>query len=329
MHHFLLLGAGFSRNWGGWLASEVFDYLLGCPEILNNPPLRRALWKTEDDGGFEQTLSKLQSDHALNQSDRDQAIHAFELALMRMFDDMNAALLEVEDLEFPATQRNTVSELLVRFEGIFTLNQDLLLEHLYMRNSPRRTQLPGLKGLPGGDGRIADSWVNGLWTDSGETVVDQNLQPIFKLHGSRNWRTAAGSNMLVLGAAKTQLIRNSRLLQSYADIFEQSLSKPATRLMVIGYGFADTHINEVLLRAAARGMQMFVIDPRGSDLARALNQTRARGQIIAGTTEETLFEQCLIGASRRTLNEIFGADIVEQKKLERFFLAPHGTGALT
>jgi hypothetical protein len=59
-----------------------------------------------------------------------------------------------------------------------------------------------------------------------------------------------------------------------------------------------------------------------STLARSLNQTRARGQIIAGTPEEALFEQCLIGASRRTLNEIFGADIVEQKKLERFFLAP-------
>jgi hypothetical protein len=31
-----------------------------------------------------------------------------------------------------------------------------------------------------------------------------------------------------------------------------------------------------------------------------------------------LFEECLIGASRRTLREIFGADVVEQNKLERF-----------
>ena len=28
----LLTGAGFSRNWGGWLAIEAFEYLLGCPE---------------------------------------------------------------------------------------------------------------------------------------------------------------------------------------------------------------------------------------------------------------------------------------------------------
>jgi hypothetical protein len=33
MGQILLLGAGFSRNWGGWLASEAFEYLLGCPQV--------------------------------------------------------------------------------------------------------------------------------------------------------------------------------------------------------------------------------------------------------------------------------------------------------
>jgi hypothetical protein len=74
-----------------------------------------------------------------------------------------------------------------------------------------------------------------------------------------------------------------------------------------------------LAHGAQSGMQMFVIDPSGSDLARSLNRTRARGQITAGTAEEALFEQCLIGASRRTLRKIFGADVVEQKKTRTFF----------
>jgi hypothetical protein len=318
MQHFLLLGAGFSRNWGGWLASEVFEYLLGCPEIISNLHLRRALWKTKDAGGFEQTLALVQADRSLGDAERHQATHAFDSALMRMFDDMNAALLEVDELEFPTPQRNTVSSLLTRFDAIFTLNQDLLLEHLYMGGGFRATQLPGLQGLPSVDGRIADSWVKGLWTDSGQTLIDKNLQPIYKLHGSTNWRATAGGNLLVLGAAKTQLIQSSRLLRSYADIFEQSLSRTDARLMVIGYGFGDTHINECLARAAQHGMRMFVIDPKGSDLARSLNRTRANRQIIAGTPEEALFEECLIGASRRTLREIFGTDVVEQNKLERF-----------
>jgi hypothetical protein len=34
----LLTGAGFSRNWGGWLANEAFEYLLGSSHI--NQPTR-------------------------------------------------------------------------------------------------------------------------------------------------------------------------------------------------------------------------------------------------------------------------------------------------
>jgi hypothetical protein len=30
VHAYMLTGAGFSRNWGGWLADEAFEYLLGC-----------------------------------------------------------------------------------------------------------------------------------------------------------------------------------------------------------------------------------------------------------------------------------------------------------
>ena len=117
-----------------------------------------------------------------------------------MFDDMNAALLEVDDLEFPTPQRNTVSRLFARFDAIFTLNQDLLLEHLYMEG--RATQLPGLQGLPGPDGRIADSWVKGIWTDSGQTLIDKNLQPIYKLPWLDELAYQRSGNLLVLGAAK-------------------------------------------------------------------------------------------------------------------------------
>lgn len=45
MTSYLLLGAGISRNWGGWPASEAFEYLLGRQEIAGNEPLRRLLWK--------------------------------------------------------------------------------------------------------------------------------------------------------------------------------------------------------------------------------------------------------------------------------------------
>jgi hypothetical protein len=35
----------FSRNWGGWLADEAFEYLLGCKEIAQSAYLKSLLWK--------------------------------------------------------------------------------------------------------------------------------------------------------------------------------------------------------------------------------------------------------------------------------------------
>jgi hypothetical protein len=60
MKHYLLIGAGFTRNWGGWLASEVFEYLLGDPAVIGNPELRRLLWQHQTKGGFEAALDELQ-----------------------------------------------------------------------------------------------------------------------------------------------------------------------------------------------------------------------------------------------------------------------------
>ena len=52
----LLIGAGFSRNWGGWLASEVHDHLIGSRAVRENPAVRTALMETQKSGGFEAAL---------------------------------------------------------------------------------------------------------------------------------------------------------------------------------------------------------------------------------------------------------------------------------
>src|SRR2546427_6832509 len=64
MPHILLLGAGFSRNWGGWLADEAFEYLLGHPRIDDG--LRTLLWRYKGNGGFEAAVDEQQSETARN-----------------------------------------------------------------------------------------------------------------------------------------------------------------------------------------------------------------------------------------------------------------------
>jgi hypothetical protein len=60
MSHYLLLGAGFSKNWGGLLASEVFNDLLSADEL--DEFTRNLLYRANEPkgGGFEAVLAKLQ-----------------------------------------------------------------------------------------------------------------------------------------------------------------------------------------------------------------------------------------------------------------------------
>jgi hypothetical protein len=50
MTHLLLLGAGFSSNWGGPLPSDVFDWLLPRPEISGDAYLKQMLWNDRNAG---------------------------------------------------------------------------------------------------------------------------------------------------------------------------------------------------------------------------------------------------------------------------------------
>ena len=157
------------------------------------------------------------------------------------------------------------------------------------------------------------------WIPTGQIHPAQRMQPLYKLHGSSNWRDGANGSLLIMGGEKAREIQSHEILGRYAHEFQSQLSTPHTRLMVIGYGFRDPHINAVITAAVEGGLKFFLIDPAGSGLARSLNPTRQPGMIQVGTPLETVFETGLIGASRRSLPEIFGSDAVEHDKVLRFF----------
>lgn len=245
-----------------------------------------------------------------------------------MFADMNAALMEITGWEFQNHIDRTVGTFLTRFDAIFTLNQDVLLEHYYMNGnvglSGKRkwagVQLPGMKRIPAQEPIHSNSWARSTWSPLPEDlfIVDPACQPIFKLHGSSNWSRNDGRPMLIMGGAKSREIGQTPILNWYAEIFERTLSAQPSRLMVIGYGFRDEHINAVIGRAAEHGLKLFVIAPEGAELARRLNPTRAGG-IAVPTSLESIIEETLIGASRRPLSSIFGGDTAEHNKVMRFF----------
>ncbi|SRR5713101_6776680 len=319
MPHILLLGAGFSRNWGGWLADEAFEYLLGCPQLDDG--IRTVLWRYKGRGGFEAALSELQTETSQHFSVAllDHATKLDE-AIRRMFADMNKAFAAI-NFEFQNSIEYLLRSCLVRFDAIFSLNQDVLMEQHYLNGNVALSQyrswngwqIPGMQQLTGPDPRPHLS----RWSpmDPSKFVVEKNLQPYFKLHGSSNWidSSSSGRPMLVIGGNKPSAIARHPILKWNHEQFKANLSKPNTRLMVIGYSFGDEHINVAIRDAAEKGtLKLFLIDPSGVDVL-TKNRLAPPGYMF-----EKL-QPHLIGASRRLLSEIFGGDMVEHGKVMRFF----------
>jgi hypothetical protein len=323
MKHYLLLGAGFSRNWGGWLGSEVFEYLLGCPAVVADSDLQLRLWKHKDRGGFEAALEELQVE--ANRSGNRAQLGCLEGAIHKMFNDMDAGFRAPGGRPFKfefSLDEPGVRHFLSRFDAIYTLNQDLLLERHYFNSdfpliNPQRWSgwaMHGMRQIP----RAMDDYVVGqenipTYTPTENYIPTPTQQPYFKLHGSSNWRDADGRLIIALGGNKAGTIQATNVLRRYFEKFSTDLSSGDARLMVIGYGFHDQHVDAVIQKAVDdRNLKIFIVDPLGVDVAQENRDT------VVGKPPHR-FRGRVIGASRRSLGEIFGSDQVERSKLLRFF----------
>ncbi len=319
MNSVLLLGARFSRNWGGWLANEAFEYLLGCPQI--DAGLRDLLWKHRRSGGFEGALSQLQEEYFRTKSPiSEQNLRKLQDPILLMFSDMDIAFARV-NFEFQNDVAYLMRSFLIQFDGIFTLNQDLLMERHYVSNRGPSGRwsgcyIPGMRPVPS-EGMGLVEMNTGKWTPEPSTpVVQGGVQPFFKLHGSSNWIDESGKQLLVMGGNKVSIIDQYPILKWYHDQFKEYLVRPDTRLMVIGYSFGDAHINKIIQEAAGRGnLRIFIIDPLGIDV---IDENRHLPLYVPGPLVTNLGVH-VMGASRRSLGEIFGRDRVEHAKVMRFF----------
>jgi len=153
------------------------------------------------------------------------------------------------------------------------------------------------------------------WTPASPPfVVGARLQPYFKMHGSSNWYTNDGRNLLVMGCDKRFLIRQSDVLRWYHDQFKSYLSRPETRLMVIGYSFSDQHINEAIVEAWRNGTLkgMFLVDPAG----RAVLNPRGR---LPSSMRNDLEDIHTLGGSTRPISATFAGDEFEHQSFIDFF----------
>src|SRR5262249_37866972 len=203
--HILLTGAGFSRNWGGWLVAEAFEYLLGHPLIDDG--LRTLLWKHKDPG-FEAAVDELRTKP---RSDQERKLDS---AIRDMFKHMNEKFADRGYLDFYI--ESPVTELLDKCDAIFTLNQDLLLEQLYRNDASsmleRPWHMPGMEPKSQPPGTAIKDVTE--WREMSEFAVVADSRPYFKLHGSSNWiDTRSGKPLLIIGGHKPQAINRHPILK--------------------------------------------------------------------------------------------------------------------
>jgi SIR2-like domain len=322
MPHILLTGAGFSRNWGGFLANEAFEYLLGA--AASDPDLRRFLWGVKKrGGGFEDALAQLQGAFSSQWSAQtEQDFRNLTSAIYTMFGEMSLAFA-ARQFEPQTNVPMMVGTFLSQFDAIFTLNQDTLLELKFFGHvvGGKYTDcyLPGIKytGTTWSLSTMAKT-INLRTPDPAGFHLVSGRIPYIKLHGSCDWVYDERNLLLILGGNKIASIAERPILRWFHEVFADYLCRPDTRLMIIGYSFNDDHINTAIKKAvAANGLSLFIIDPSGVDVLDKRDPLAPIPQPI-GELFETL-SPSVIGASRRPLLSTFNDDTVEHEKLMRFF----------
>lgn len=309
--HILLTGAGFTKNYGAPLAIEMWAEIFNHKIIQAQPQIKELMQHEFDYESIYYSIiesnASIFSAEGIKDKYSDDEKKAIKDAVKFAYDNIDTILRKyARSVPYPVELSN-LTEFIhlfhengnVYFMGpnnvkyysynsfIFTLNQDLFFERLYPNN---RLSIPGIKNN--------SNWFTILFRDEpfrpycklpNEDELNQ-IKPsilsggnffLIKLHGSCNWKSFDGSDTMVIGRGKNEQIRKEPLLKYYFEIFEKVLSQERRRLLIIGYGFGDDHVNRIISDAVRNhGLKIYIISPESpKDLQKRLSD-KEQGELI-------------------------------------------------
>lgn len=284
----LLTGAGFTKNFGGLLASEMWAEIFNHEKIQAQTRIKELM---SDDFDYESIYYNIIEGSYTNDEKEaiDDAVKfAYEYidSILRQFiinhpyplelsivNDLVSKFSETGSYSYIGTNNVThyvFPETSIK-SFIFTLNQDLFFERLYPSHADAKLSIPGIKNN--------SNWFTTHFNKplnredycqlpeeeelnrNADLLSDGNFF-LIKLHGSYNWRSFDGSDIMVIGRGKYEQIQKEPLLKYYFEIFENVLSQNERRLLIIGYGFSDKHINRIISKAVKdKGLKIYIISP--------------------------------------------------------------------
>lgn len=276
----LLTGAGFTHNFGGYLANTMWAeihnrYQRYSRDITNNILIKD--FKNEYD--YEELYQAVIYGKKYPQAEKD----AFIKAVFEAYQSLDDIIRFHKDpTKFIYTRPASVTNLFNMLYGFirsvgekaffFTLNQDLLVER-YLSSSPPELKIvcPGLKVNYsrfniGSEKQLEESDYIEIPSQEELEILKKEIKSLgnlyyIKLHGSYDWRDK-GKKVMVIGTSKKDHIRSIPILSWYYELFQDVLNMPNRRMLIIGYGFRDTHINELLAKATVdKNLRIYIISP--------------------------------------------------------------------
>jgi len=257
----LLTGAGFTANFGGFLAKQMWA------EIFNNSILESSNMKKLRDElkngkfDFEEIYSRIIENPSSFTAEEKTTFQAVVNHPYLVMDGMiqEASLWETSGIH-PADLSNFLDFFSKDVDGkvgaCFTLNQDLFMERQFGWNPlglPNKN-LDHDKSLP----KDADF----------ETFKASTTQQFsfIKLHGSLRWLAQDGDRIKIIGVNKERAIEKVLLLKWYFELFKEALNRNDVKLVIIGYGFRDEHINKILIDAInGYGLKLYIVTTENPD----------------------------------------------------------------
>lgn len=267
----LLTGAGFTKNFGGLLAKEMWS------KIFNNPRLHLQLKSLLlNDFDYESIYHKVITG-GYSQDEKD-SINDVMFEAYKVLDDICREWTFRNDAPYPVNIYG-VNKFIALFSGgrdeigfFFTLNQDLFIERHF--NSIEKgliypgVTVPNRVNIKNGLALEKQDFIKlptQIQIENNKTnQIDGNDLHYVKLHGSFGWTSSEGRNCYVIGKNKEKQLADEPLLSWYFELLVKALSEPDRKLLIIGYGFRDEHINEVIANSVNKhGLKLYIISPSG------------------------------------------------------------------
>ena len=265
----LLTGAGFTKDFGGFLASEMWSFIFNSPSLDNHPRIKDIL---RHDFSYESVYHEVIENPEYDEGEKN----AIKEAVKSAYDQLDSHIREYRHrVVNRAANSNSVTDFIQRFHGgsnsrsfFFTLNQDLFVER-YCRDNGIVTPGVTLQGNVRQDYVLTDYDFQNLPDDNQVTQFFNETNPLrssqlyyVKLHGSYYWRDSGGDAKMVIGKRKFDQIFQEPLLRYYSELFQEVLSTENVKLFVIGYGFGDEHINKVIDDSIRNhGLDLHIMNP--------------------------------------------------------------------